>query len=153
MYRVYLAGPIAGLSYDEADKWRDEFTKSIKESNPKIDCVSPLRGKYYLKDCKDLAGVQDESLGILSGGPAIVSRDHYDCSTAELIVVNLFGAKKVSIGTMFEIAWAHHMQKPIVLVIEDGIENIHSHSMLFSMCNFRVNNLDDALYIVNSFFN
>jgi|688.fasta_scaffold147247_4 nucleoside 2-deoxyribosyltransferase len=151
MNKVYLAGPITSLSYDEANDWRAWFKNEITKSD-KIQCLSPMRGKHYLKDCKDISATGNEKLGILSGGPAILTRDHSDVVNSDIIVVNLLGATKVSIGCMFEIAWAYHKHIPIVLIIEDDVINIHSHSMLFAMCGYRVNNLFSALTIVKAFF-
>ena len=46
MKKIYLAGPISGLTYEGAQDWRDEFSASI---SAEIACFSPLRGKEYLK--------------------------------------------------------------------------------------------------------
>ena len=45
MKKIYLAGPICGLTYDGAQEWRDTFRKEI---DPRIEAFSPLRGKEYL---------------------------------------------------------------------------------------------------------
>lgn len=146
---VYLAGPITGLTYDGAVEWRESFTKQVNEG---INCYSPMRGKHYLQSLGSIEATGLEKYGIMSGGPAILTRDYSDCTNADMLVVNLLGADRVSIGTMFEIAWAHSKHIPVVLVIEDDTANIHSHSMLFAMCGYRVNNLEDAVIIVNGFF-
>lgn len=135
-----------------ATDWREQFKQNLNNVAPQIKCLSPMRGKHYLQDVKDIQATGNEKLGILSGGHQIVTRDYADTTTSDMIIVNLLGATKVSIGTMFEIAWAFSKHIPIVLVIEDDLENIHSHSMLFAMCGYRVNNLDDALTIVRAFF-
>jgi len=148
---VYLAGPITSCSYEGATDWRETFKEQV-ESTSSIKCLSPMRGKHYLKDVKSIDATGNEKLGILSGGPAIVTRDYADTTNSDLIIVNLLGATKVSIGTMFEVAWAYSKHIPIILVIEDGTENIHTHSMLLAMCGYKVNNLDDALIITFAFF-
>jgi len=149
---VYLAGPITGQSYEGATSWRDWFTDRINQRFSDVNCISPMRGKYYLESSRDIQATGNELLGILSGGPAIVARDYSDTMNADILVVNLIGASRISIGTMFEIAWAYTKHIPVILVIEDGNENVHTHSMLFAMCGYRVNNLDDALNIVSAFF-
>lgn len=149
---VYLAGPITSLNYSGATEWRDAFKDEVFKHNPKIRCVSPMRGKAYLQSCQNIPAMGTEKLGIMSGGPAVLTRDFADTTNSDIIVVNLLGANKVSIGTMFEVAWAHAYHIPVVLVIEDDVKNIHSHSMLFAMCGYRVNNLNDALNVVLSFF-
>jgi nucleoside 2-deoxyribosyltransferase len=149
---VYLSGPITGLSYDGCTEWREKFAADLKDACPGVHSLNPMRGKYYLQSLQSIEATGNEKLGILSGGPQIVTRDYSDTVNSDMLVVNLVGATKVSIGTMFEVAWAFSKHIPIVLVIEEGNENIHAHSMLFSMCGYRVNNLDDALTVVISFF-
>jgi nucleoside 2-deoxyribosyltransferase len=151
--KVYLAGPITSKNYSGATEWRQNFKETIKQHNPNIRVLSPMRGKYYLKDCKDIPSTNVEKFGILSGGPAVLTRDYADTTTSDIIVVNLMNAQKVSIGTMFEIAWAYSKHIPIVLIIEDDTVNIHSHSMLFAMCGYRVNSFQDAVNVVLNFFN
>jgi nucleoside 2-deoxyribosyltransferase len=150
MNRVYLAGPITSCSYGGATDWRNDFIAKVKSITNNVKCLSPMRGKHYLQDCKDISATNVE--GILSGGPAILTRDHSDVINSDIIIVNLLGATKVSIGTMFEVAWAYHEHIPVVLIIEDGVNNVHSHSMMFAMCGYKVNNLNDAVTIVRAFF-
>lgn len=146
---VYLAGPITGQTYEGATEWREMFSSQTLEH---IKCLSPMRGKHYLQSVQKIAATGCEKLGILSGGPAVVARDYADTTNADIIVVNLLGTSKVSIGTMFEVAWAYSKHIPVVLVIEDGETNVHTHSMLLTMCGYRVSNIEDAITIVNAFF-
>jgi hypothetical protein len=46
MHKVYLAGPIWGLEYDEGQDWRRVVKNSLA---PVIDCYSPLRGHEFLR--------------------------------------------------------------------------------------------------------
>lgn len=147
----YLSGPISGESYARATDWRDKFKQNIlANTGGKVKCLSPMRGKHYLENVQELDAVAAE--GVLSGGPSILAGDYADVMNADIIVVNLLGAKRVSIGSVLEIAFAYTKHTPVVLVIEDGVENIHTHLMLFAMCGFKVNNLEDAETIVETFF-
>jgi len=56
MKKIYLAGPISGLTFEGAQDWRNYFTSKI---SPEIDCFSPLRGKDYLKIRGPLEGSYD----------------------------------------------------------------------------------------------
>lgn len=146
--RVYLAGPITGLSYDGCTDWREHAIQHLDQFN--IQGLSPLRGKTYLKNEKSISDNYNESENALivamSGQRGIYERDRFDCHRADLVLVNLLGAKRVSIGTVMEIAWAAQNNTPIVLVMEkEG--NIHEHSMLREAVAFRVDNLEDALHI------
>ena len=154
-YKIYLAGPISGLTFDGCTGWREYVAKEfqqLNEANPRkrLIAASPMRAKEYLKK----VGVIEQGNhvhGMLSGGPAITCRDHYDCLTCDILFVNLLGATRVSIGTMFEIAWAHAYKKPIVLVMESPMKgNIHEHDMLTQMAAFRCDDIDDAIHIVDA---
>lgn len=153
---VYLAGPITGLSYNGCTDWREAAIKTLEPHG--IQGLSPLRGKDYLANEKSISdnyndntGIRDnEKLGhlasVMSSQRGIYARDFYDCHRADLLIVNMLGAQRVSIGTVMEIAWAASANVPTILVMEkEG--NIHEHSMLREACAFRVETLEDALHI------
>lgn len=141
--KVYLAGPISGLTYDGAQEWRDYFRTSI---DPRIQCYSPLRGKEYLTMRGKLEGSYDEFP--LSSDRGLTERDRFDCTKADLVVCNLLGAtQRTSIGTMIELGWADANRVPVVLIMEkEG--NIHEHPMVRQTTSWRVDNMQDALKIV-----
>ena len=135
---VYLAGPMSGLTYDQANDWR----ATAAEIAPYwIDTVSPLRGKSYLKTGNPLQDHDNDS--ILCTQKAINARDYNDVKRSAAILVNLLGAEKVSIGTVMEIAWAKAMDVPCVLVIENG--NIHEHAMINASCGFICSTLEEGM--------
>jgi nucleoside 2-deoxyribosyltransferase len=141
MKKIYLAGPISGLTYEGAQDWRDYFTSTIDQQ---IACFSPLRGKEYLAMRGPLEGSYDEFP--LSTDRGITTRDRNDCMGADLVVFNMLGAKRVSIGTMVEFGWADAARVPSILIIEkEG--NIHNYPMIREIAGFRVDNLQDAIAI------
>jgi nucleoside 2-deoxyribosyltransferase len=143
---VYLAGPITGLSYEGCEGWKPEARKLIDQH---IALYSPLRGKDYLRPLKVVED-QHESLDILSGQRGITYRDFHDVSRADLLLVNMLGAKRVSIGTCIEIAWAFSMKKPVICVMEaEG--NPNDHSMLRECCSLIVQDMAKACELVNKF--
>lgn len=142
-YVAYLAGPITGCSYGEATDWRDEVIQNL---DPRIEGMSPLRGKTYLEEEESIDAEYEAN--VLSCARGIMSRDHNDCKRADLLIVNLLGAKSVSIGTVMEIAWAFAYRIPVICVIEeDG--NLHDHPMIREAISFRVTNLKQAADIAN----
>ena len=142
---VYLAGPITGLSFDQTIDWRQTAIDHLKQFG--IQGLSPLRSKDYLLGQTTVADSYEDK--VLSSQRGIYARDRFDCHRADAVLVNLLGAKRVSIGTVMEIAWAAQNNTPVVLVIEkEG--NIHEHSMLREACPFRVDNLDDALFVITA---
>lgn len=147
---VYLAGPIAGLSGRGATDWRSDAAWTL--SAHEVDTLDPMRGKDALTgadhislDYKDYAhnGPTFTSKGIMT-------RDFTDVKRCDALLVNLLDAKRVSLGTVMELAWAFAMQKPTVVVIEDE-GNVHdNHPMVHEAIGFRVNNLDAGIDAVAS---
>lgn len=142
--KVYLAGPITGLSYDDAVGWRKYVKQQLE---PTVVGYSPLRSKSYLSKQTSIKDTHDYNP--LSSQRGIYTRDLYDCRTCDLMFVNMLGALKVSIGTSMEIAWAAAFNKPIVLVIED-LHNVHDHAMIREACSFIVDNIDDGIFLTKS---
>ncbi len=139
--KIYLAGPISGLTYEGAQDWRTDFTERIDQ---RIECFSPLRGKDYLKMRGPLEGSYAEFP--LSTDRGITARDRNDCMGADLVIFNMLGAKRVSIGTMVEFGWADAARVPSVLIMEkEG--NLHEYPMVREIASFRVDNVEDAIAI------
>ncbi len=124
MKKVYLAGPISGYSYKEVNDWREYVKEHLDDVG--ISAYSPMRGKVYLSKEEE---IQDSySNHTMSSIDAINIRDYNDVKTSDAILVNFLDSKKVSIGTVMEIAWARAFQIPVVIVMEK--DNLHKHGML-----------------------
>ena len=147
--RIYLAGPISGLSYLEATLgWRQAFTEALSlRAGDDIECMSPMRGKNYLQGRKRLGHGWQEMLGhkqACSAPAGIVARDRNDVMTCDAMVACFLGAERVSIGTCIEFGWADAYRKPIVAVFDQH----HDHAMLRQMAGFVVDDLEAAAEIV-----
>jgi nucleoside 2-deoxyribosyltransferase len=69
-----------------------------------------------------------------------------DVKTADIIIANLIGTEKASIGTVMEIAWADLQRTPVIAIMEpEG--NPHEHAMLSECISYRVETLDEALEV------
>lgn len=141
MKTVYLAGPITGCSYDGSVNWRETMIKNLKEFG--INGLSPMRCKEYLLKEKSIADQYSQK--VLSSAKGITTRDRWDVSRCDLVLVNLLGAYKVSIGTCIEYGWADAFRKPIITVIEEN--NIHKHAMLLEVSGFVVNSLEEGMSV------
>lgn len=144
---VYLAGPIAGSGYDTVTGWREE---AVSELWP-IKVMSPMRAKQHFKG--QVLDVHDYELKgqyevAISSDKGIVTRDRNDVTTCDLVLMNLLGAKRVSIGTMVELGWADAARIPLVLVMEE--ENVHNHPFVRNIPGFWVDNLADAYKLVKA---
>ena len=139
--KVYLAGPMTGHSYQEVNDWREESRSILADHG--IKGYSPMRGKNYLsKEEKLQDSYSDHTMSSITG---INVRDFNDCRTADAVLVNFLGAKRVSIGTCMEIAWARAFQIPCVIVMEK--DNLHEHGML-TFGNIVVPTLDDGILAI-----
>ena len=141
--RVYLAGPISGTSYDECTGWRERVASEL---GPIADCVSPMRGKHYLRNERILDGVTFYPERVLSTVQAVTYRDRWDLSCCDIMLANFTDASHVSIGTCIEFGWADAARKPIIVVLPDG--NPHDHGMLRFMATAVVKSLDEAIEVI-----
>lgn len=121
-YEIYLAGPMKGLTWKEANKWRKRMSFSL---SPKIHTLSPLRACEINNQPIDSA--EDD---LIKNTEAINIRDYNDVKRCDLVLVNLLDAHEKSVGTIMEIAWAQVLRKPIVIIFDGGEDNAHNHPML-----------------------
>ena len=144
---IYLAGPISGLEHHETVLWRETLTEELAKHE--IQCISPMRNKNYLIGTGKIAAYGYGHT--LSTDKAIVTRDRFDLLRSDLIVVNLLGAERVSIGTMVELGWADAHGKPVLLIIEpedSENKNIHEHAFVRELCGWRVSTVEEARKII-----
>jgi nucleoside 2-deoxyribosyltransferase len=152
---IYLAGPILGTTYGESTEWREYARDRLAALDPALRGASPMRAKKYLADLAKMPMTADQLRSTktgtiktpLSTAAAIVGRDQMDVARADLLLVNLLGAQKVSIGTCCEVAQAHQLRVPVMLVIEDE-GNIHDHPFITQQSAFRVDDLDMAINLI-----
>ncbi len=142
--KVYLCGPMTGETYEHATSWRNDV--KFKLGCSCIKTINPLRGKAFL----EVAGVLGNTNGQspLESAEGIVTRDYWDVSHCDILLVNFLGAKIVSIGSCFEIAWAYRRKIPIIIVMEKS-GNVHEHCFI-TVCSggFRVTTLKEAIKLI-----
>jgi nucleoside 2-deoxyribosyltransferase len=144
--KIYLAGPMTGSSFEKANEWRMKARNELDEmSRGKIKSYSPMRGACsFLKNETSIKNTYQELLGTQR---SITYLDRVDVMSADLVLVNLLEASRVSIGTMIEIGWANAREIPIVLVMEAG-GNPHDHCMVKELCPMHVQTLEEAILLV-----
>ena len=148
---VYLAGPITGLTYDDGNDWRVAVADDL--ARYEITAWSPLRAKHFLREIGvlDAAGTPDSAyigLNPLSEPKGIMTRDRFDTQRSDMVLMNLLGATRVSIGTMIEAGWADSARVPLVIAME--ADNIHRHAMLNEAAGFIVTTLEEAVAVVKA---
>ena len=153
---VYLSGPISGQTVEQAQNWRLWVQSKLA---PGIKAVNPLRGKDELLERFSSAGkdfgAAEEYREFLNCDPrAIVTRDRFDTSTADMMLVNLLDASSryPSIGTLIELGWADAARVPIVLVAKKhlGEKCWWSHPFVLELAGWWVEDLADGVAVVNA---
>ncbi len=145
---VYLAGPIGGLTWDEATGWRDQATELLRP----MKCFSPLRDldgvslrdSCFVEDRVQVPGTERIPFS------KIFQRDYMDVHTCEAIFVNFVGAKRHSVGTICEIAWAYRAAKRMVVVMEKG--NINENIFLDIQIHHRAHTLEDGIDMMRALY-
>lgn len=154
MKRVYLAGPISGLSYEEAIERRRKAVELLKP----LSAISPMRGKEELRG-RDIVGNEGGYKGLKSpfNQPSgIVARDRHDVTSCDAILMDLESSREtgqISIGTMVELGWADMLRRPVVVVWGTGESdatmyttnpNPHDHIFVRQLAGFHVETLEEA---------
>lgn len=96
MSLVYLAGPIAGCSDDEANGWRTHAKSILGEDR----CLDPMD--------RDMRGVE------ILDYKYIVDNDKLDILEADVVLVY---AWKHGVGTPMEVFFAHTLGKTVIVVL------------------------------------
>lgn len=138
-YKVYLAGPILGLSPKDATDWRKSASESLNELG--LEALSPMRHKEYLGGYDTLPDVAEKF--VMSSQKGIVARDRNDVMRCDAVLMYLVGAKRVSIGTMVELGWADAFRKPIIVVVTE--EDLHWHAFVREISGFVVKTLGEGI--------
>jgi nucleoside 2-deoxyribosyltransferase len=137
---VYLAGPVTGLSYAQVTTWRTEAKRRLA---PNVECADPMRGFEHLQHETRLKHTYTDHPFTTRRG--IMMRDYFDVCRSTALLVNMLDAPEVSKGTIMELAWAFHLRKPVIVIMEPH-GNLHDlHPMLLEAYDFRVPTLDEGI--------
>lgn len=149
--KVYLAGPIAGLSWEAATAWRIRAKKQLNANG--IEAYSPLRGREFeaLKGTRRIQSAHNAPHGILRTSRGVTTSDRFTLAWCDLVVLNLLYTSKVSIGSMVEIGWADANRIPLVVAMVEG--NIHDHPFVRECAGYIVEDVDDAIDVAVTVLN
>lgn len=149
---IYLAGPITGLTHDEARYgWRQEF-KDIMErlGFDHIHCRSPMRGKSILKNFGVLTSGKGYPENAMTSASGITMRDRNDVRTSDAMVACfLESGNRLSGGTFIEYGWADAYRVPIIGIGAKDDPNLQ-HLMAQSLVGYRVDTLEEGAFIVGT---
>ena len=139
MKTVYLAGPITGLSFAEAqDGWRATAAGFLREYG--IKPLSPLRGVESA--IGQYTPIVDEHSSARTA-QSIVRRDFNDVKNCDAVLAYFLGADRVSIGTCWEMGASYAMQKPVIAVLAS--HTVHDHAFIRQTATITCDNLAEAL--------
>jgi hypothetical protein len=99
MSKVYLCGPIAGCTDDQAMSWREKAKSVLGEEN----CLDPMRRDYRGREAESVV--------------QIVELDKDDIYDTGFVIANCW---QVSTGTDMEILFAWQIARPVVAVVPEG---------------------------------
>ena len=137
--KIYLARSISGLSYAEV---MEEYRKTTKLLSPFYVILNPMTAKGHLKSEVEFASYGKYTHPV-SVGHAIYERDKWMVSTCDVLLADLSGTTKVSIGVMMELAWAALLGKHTVLILPE--ENIHTHTFVRESADVVFTDYDEAI--------
>jgi len=138
--KIYLARPISGCTGQEVIDYYTDYKQYCE--NMGYDVFSPMVGKTNLRTEISLKAHGIEGNPITTNH-AIIERDRWMVSNADVIFANLLKVDRVSIGTCMELAWAHQLGKHTVTVMEK--ENIHQHAFVLEASDIVFDNEREAM--------
>jgi nucleoside 2-deoxyribosyltransferase len=145
--KVYIAGPISGLSYEQVNKHLEETSRMLRGYG--YDVLSPMSAKEHLR-----TELEFKSHGYtgnpISTNHAIFERDQFMVLNADIVFADLtHGHDRVSIGTMYELAWASLMHKHTVVVMNET--NIHQHAFVLEAADIVFEDWQEAMKYLKTF--
>lgn len=146
--KIYLAGPMAGLTITEANQWR----YALEDAHSHLfQFINPCRNKEDLENQGVLTQFgYDESF--MGQEHTVFMRDTHDVRTCDALLVNFLGADRISVGTIFEIGMAWTLRKPIVAVVEK-YDNPYDHIFTRQAATASVTTLSEGVMVLRSLFN
>ena len=122
MPKVYLAGPIAGLTDEQARDWRNDVSDRLKQHGitgiSPLRCEKPANGKTF-----DDGPQLDPNFA-----REILAKNSYDVKACDVTLAYLPKppeGKRHSWGTMWEVGATRILGKPVFIVTNDPVLEKH----------------------------
>jgi len=137
---VYLAGPIGGLSKQDATGWRNTVSEELDQHNIRgispLRCEPPNQGSIYAT-----LGQPDDPM--FGSAAAIGAKNEFDVRTCDMILAYL---PTVSVGTIIEIGWGKALNKPVIVVSPNL--TLQSHPDIIQSASWILTHLDEAVEVI-----
>lgn len=143
---VYLAGPLTGQKNEDIVDWRMSATSRLKEIG--ITTHSPIEAiRHRLARNEDFPNASPD--GDIAEHPDLIfDKDTFLVRKSDLVLMDLRTSWK-SVGTLFELGYAHAYNKPVVVICKPS--TIERHPFIYRS-SVVTHELDDALDAVEAFF-
>ena len=143
MKTIYLAGPIAGCDKSEANDWRAYVSDQL--SHARIKGISPLRCEPIVGE-RYMMNYADPKFGTAR---AISSKNIFDVRHCDMTLAYLpreINDRRPSYGTICELAWAHILGKPTLLVTDCPM--LQQHPVINVNAGWVLTDLDEAIEVI-----
>lgn len=143
MRHVYLAGPITDCNRWEANDWRAAV--NIKLDDHGIIGVSPLRCEPLMGERYTLSNA-DPRFGTAK---AIGAKNFYDVQTCDITLAYMprkLNERRLSVGTLGELHWAHALGKRTILVSDYPF--LTEHPVVLASSSWVLSTLDEAIDVL-----
>ena len=146
-FKIYLAHPMSGLSWEKVEKYYTKVIKTLDKMGYKT--LHPMIAK------KELTGTifnpHGEKNNPIITSHAITRRDHWMVRQSDIVFVDLTGAKNKSIGCISEIAVGYNSGEHTIGVMSK--ENIHQHVFLKEQLDIIFETYDEAIIYLEKLIN
>ena len=113
---IYCARPMSGVPFAEIFAYYDDIVVRLESLGYRV--LTPVIGQGSMRRYGSDSPFGGENA--LRTTHALFRRDRWFVQQWDVLYVNLLGAKRVSIGCCFELAWACDNGKHVVVVMENG---------------------------------
>ena len=143
MRTCYLAGSITDCNKGEANDWRGNVSSALEQHG--IRGISPLRCEPLIGERYQLTH-QDPRFGTAK---AIASKNFLDVQLTDMTLCYMpkdMNERRLSMGTLIELAWAHALRKPTILVSD--YDFITEHPVVQAYASWILSTLDEAVDVI-----
>ncbi|MAE82216.1 MAG: hypothetical protein CMB80_05750 [Flammeovirgaceae bacterium] len=145
--KVYLAGPIGGLTYEESVGWREDAAEELRLVG--IGSFNPMRFKGFLAG-KGVIAPRADNLpeSVWTKAKALTARDLGDIRRSDMVLAYMPPMDRERTGTILEIGYAYP-KTPCVLVTTDM--EFANHPMVSEMVMATVPTIEEGIQIVKEY--
>jgi nucleoside 2-deoxyribosyltransferase len=137
---AYLGGPISGLLYEDAIAWRRKVRRRLRDNG--IDCLVPLQRERALRGTGQVIDPRGHPDTPGCSGAKVFWSDYAMLNKADVVLANLMGVRRASVGTVWELGYAFARGTPIYAAVQPG--GPHDHLFLNNSCVV-CDDLDEAV--------